>query len=190
MGNRKKAPGGKKVAGVGDKAVRLRTGKDWDEWFELLDKAGGQSMPHKEIASWLRENHIDSSWWSQMVTVAYEQERGLRQKHEKPAGFEIGRSKTIPVPVSALYDAWLDARVRRRWLGETGLKVRTAAANKSMRLTWSDGETIVAASFYSKGRGKSQVTVQHSKLKNKTAGERMKRFWGEALERLHAHLVE
>ena len=96
----------------------------------------------------------------------------------------------MPVSVSVLYDAWQDARVRRRWLGESGLKVRTAVPNKSMRITWSDGETIVAAQFYNKGRGKSQVTVQHTKLKNKAAGERMKRYWGEALDRLHEHLVK
>ena len=180
----------KKAAGVGDEAVRVRTGRGWDDWFKLLDEAGAKEMTHKDIAAWLRNNHIDSGWWSQMVTVAYEQERGLRQKHEKSTGFEIGRSKTVPVSVSALYDAWQDVRVRRRWLGESGLKIRTAAANKSMRLTWSDGETIVAAHFYSKGRGKSQVTVQHTKLKNKTAGDRMKRFWGEALDRLQEHLVK
>jgi hypothetical protein len=168
----------------------MRTGKGWDEWFELLDKAGAAKMPHKEAAAWLRDNHIDSGWWSQMVTVAYEQSRGLRQKHEKPSGFEIGRSKTVPVPVSVLYKAWSDARARKRWLGETGLRVRTAAANKSMRLTWSDGETIVAVNFYGKGRGKSQVTVQHGKLKDKTAAERMKLFWGEALGRLHTHLIK
>lgn len=57
-----------------------------------------KSTEHKDIALWLRENHIESGWWSQMVTVGYEQARGLRQKHEKPTGFDVGRSKTFPVP--------------------------------------------------------------------------------------------
>jgi uncharacterized protein YndB with AHSA1/START domain len=179
-----------KIAGVSGESVKKRTGKDWNEWFRLLDDAGAMKMKHKDIAAWLKANHMESAWWSQMVTVGYEQARGIRQKHEKPAGFEVGRSKTLPVPVSKLYGAWSDARARRRWLGETGLEVRGARANKSMRLTWSDGETIVAVTFYGKGRGKSQVTVQHTKLKDEAAGERMKRFWGEALDRLYAQLVK
>jgi len=179
-----------KVAGVSSAAVRAKTGKGWDEWLRILDQAGAKKMKHKDIAEWLRKNHIESSWWSQMVAVGYEQERGLRQKHQKASGFEVGRSKTLPVSASALYNAWKDARVRRRWLGETGIKIRTATPNKSMRLTWSDGTTIVAVQFYGKGRGNSQVAVQHTKLKNKKAGERMKRFWGQALDRLYDHLVK
>jgi uncharacterized protein YndB with AHSA1/START domain len=178
-----------KVAGVSDVAIRLRTGKSWDEWFEILDKAGATKMKRKDITAFLHKGHIESSWWSQTVTVGYEQARGMREKHEKPTGFEVSRSKTVPVPVSRLYAAWKDARSRGRWLGETGVKIRTAAENKSMRLTWSDGETIVAVLFYDKGSGKSQVTVQHTRLKNKTAGEKMKKYWGEALERMYSHLT-
>jgi len=177
------------MAGVSSEAVRAKTGKGWSDWFAILDKAGAKKMTHKDIAAWLRKHHIASGWWSQMVTVGYEQARGLREKHEKPTGFEIGRSKTVPVGVSKLYGAWKDARERRGWLGERGIKVRTASVNKSMRLTWSDGETIVAVHFYSKGRGKSQVTVQHTRLKNRSAGEKMKKYWGEALDRLYSKLA-
>jgi hypothetical protein len=38
-------------------------------------------MPHKQIAEYLYEKHGLSGWWSQVVTVVYEQERGLREKH-------------------------------------------------------------------------------------------------------------
>ena len=117
--------GYEKIAGVGREVVRAKTGRGWDEWFRILDKAGAKKMKHKDIAAWLKENYIESGWWSQMVTVGYEQARGLRQKHEKPTGFEVGRSRTLPVPVSALYDAGKDARLRGRWVGEPGRKVRT-----------------------------------------------------------------
>ena len=40
-------------------------------------------MPHKQIAEYLYEKHGLSGWWSQVVTVVYEQERGLREKHQK-----------------------------------------------------------------------------------------------------------
>lgn len=47
----------------------------------LLDKAGAKKMSHQEIANHLHTKHDVAPWWTQMVTVTYEQARGLRQKH-------------------------------------------------------------------------------------------------------------
>jgi uncharacterized protein YndB with AHSA1/START domain len=186
---RRKAEGGThKVAGVSDQTVHARTGKRWAEWFHILDEAGARAMVHRDIAAYLRKNHMSSPWWSQMVAVAYEQERGLRDKNQKPTGYEISRSKTVDVSVSKLYDAWKDVRIRRQWLNETDLVIRTDDPGKSLRLTWSDGETLVAVDFHDRGKGKSQVTVQHGKLKNPEEGERMGEFWGQALDRLEETL--
>jgi len=70
-----------KVAGIGASAVRKATGKDWQQWFTLLDKAGAAKMPHKDIACLLYQKHKLPGWWAQMVTVGYEQARGMREKH-------------------------------------------------------------------------------------------------------------
>jgi hypothetical protein len=50
-----------------------------------------------------------------------------------------------------------------------------------MRITWTDGNNGVSANFYAKGAGKSQVTVQHSKLPNGKVAEQMKTYWAEKL---------
>jgi hypothetical protein len=71
-----------KTAGISSAAVKKATGKDWKQWFTLLDKAGARKMPHKDIACLVYEKHQVSGWWAQMVTVGYEQARGLRQKHQ------------------------------------------------------------------------------------------------------------
>src|SRR5262249_29597219 len=45
-----KRPGGrlgKRELAVGDSAVQARTGKTWEEWFAILDRAGGVKMSHK-----------------------------------------------------------------------------------------------------------------------------------------------
>ena len=86
---------------IGDDAVRTRTGKDWSGWFRSLDRAGAKRMDHKQIVAHLRTHYELSPWWQRSVTVAYEQARGLRDVHEKPAGYEIGRSKTIAAPLAA-----------------------------------------------------------------------------------------
>ena len=174
----------KKAAGMTDEAVRKRTGKGWEQWFRILDRAGGRNMNHKQIVACLAKRSPEiGGWWMQMITVAYEQERGLRERHQKPGGYEISRSKTIGVSLSPLYNAWTDARLRRRWLPET-ITIRTATPRKSMRVTWADGKTSLSVNFYAQGSAKSQVVVQHIKLPDAKAAERMKTYWTKILEGL------
>lgn len=180
----KKASAARKIAGIGGDAAKARTGKDWEEWIAVLDKAGARKMSHKEIAAYLYDKQKIPGWWAQMVTVGYEQARGLRQKHEKAEGFEIGSSKTLDVPVAKAFAAWDDERLRRRWLKDSAFTIRKATPHKTMRITWVDSRTIVDVYFNSKGGGKSQVTVQHRKLADAKQAERMKKYWAEQLEKL------
>lgn len=171
---------------MSDDAVAAKTGKDWSDWFKLLDKAGAKQMNHQEIAA-VVEEHGAPPWWTQMVAVTYEQARGLREKHQKPGGFEISVSRTIEAPVVSAFKAWTEAKTRKRWLPAT-LTIRKATPNKTIRIAWEDG-TLVAASFYPKGDGKCQVVAQHAKLKDAKAGEKMKKYWGEALGRLKEEIA-
>ncbi|MDX6612093.1 MAG: hypothetical protein QOD75_1279 [Blastocatellia bacterium] len=176
---------------MSDEAVKAKTGKDWAGWFKILDQGGAQKMSHQEIVALLSSKHSVGPWWQQMVTVTYEQARGLRAIHEKPGGYEISVSRTIAVPVSKVFKAWQNAKTGGRWISEPGasatgspLVIRKATANKSLRLTWTDGKTIVGVAFLAKGTGKSQVVAQHSKLPDAKAAARLKKFWAGALDRL------
>ena len=171
--------------GVGDQAVRARTGKTWSEWLELLDAAGAQEMDHKAIVAYLAEHHAAiGGWWIQMVTVGYEQARGKRDKHEKPDGYQVSGSKTLAVPLAALYAAWTDEDVRRRWLPDAALAIRKAAPGKSLRIAWQGGASRVNVLFSPKGSDKSQLTVTHERLPDASAAERMKAYWKERLDEL------
>lgn len=176
------------ITGIGDEAVRAKTGKTWSQWFALLDRAGAAKMPHKEIATHLYERHGCPGWWAQMVTVGYERARGLRAKHETATGYAVSVSKTIGAPLGGLYRAWAVERTRRRWLPETGITIRKATPNKSMRITWIDGKTSLDVYFYGKGARRSQINVQHRKLSDAKQVAPMKAHWGERLERLKGML--
>ena len=173
---------------MSDDAVKAKTGKTWKEWFAVLDKAGAKKLTHQEIVKYLHTKQGVGPWWQQMVTVTYEQARGLREKHQKPSGYEISVSRTVNVPISKLYHAFANDKARNTWLAEDGLAVRKATANKSMRVTWNDVKTSLEISFISKGDDKSQVVVQHSKLPNAKASTTMKAYWRKALDRLRASL--
>lgn len=177
-----------RVAGVSDEAVRAKTGKGWSEWIAVLDAAGAADMDHPAIAKYLYNELGVSDWWSQMVTVGYEQARGRRQLHETARGFQISRSKTIDVSADRAFKAWSEAAVRKHWLPGRALKVRKATRNKSIRISWPDDESDVAVGFYPKGSGRVQVVVQHSGLSDANQAERMKEFWSAALVRLKSRL--
>ncbi|HKZ73986.1 MAG TPA: hypothetical protein VJ011_07975 [Steroidobacteraceae bacterium] len=129
---KKKAGPAEATRRVGDAAVKARTGRDWQQWFTLLDRAGAAKLDHKAIVALLTAKMPQvEGWWQQMVTVAYEQARGLRQLHEKPGGFEVSANRTIPVPIARTFEAWTDERLRSRWLDDASLVVHTGRLRPS-----------------------------------------------------------
>ena len=169
---------------ISDEAVKAKTGKVWQEWFAILDSAGAMDMSHTEIARYLKEKEGVPWWWAQMVANTYEQDRGLREKHQMPQGFQISVSKTIEVAVAALYRSWIDESIRMRWLPGDTCTIRKSTPNKSLRVTWGDGKTSVEVLFTAKGESKGQLVVQHSKLADADDAAEMKSYWREALGRL------
>jgi hypothetical protein len=81
--------------GIATERVVAATGHDHETWFARLDEAGATTMGHPAIARHLVEDHGVDGWWAQHLTVAYEQARGLRAKHQRPDGFAISKSRTV-----------------------------------------------------------------------------------------------
>jgi hypothetical protein len=170
-----------KLAGWSDELIKAKTGCDWDRWVKALDYAKAHEWPHREIARYIQEKYKVPGWWTQTVTVGYERIKGLRAiGQRRDGGFEANKSRTYPVPLTRLYRGFSDKRNRAKWLPGVDLTIRTATKDKSMRITWPDG-TSVAVGFWSKGDGKSSVQVQHGKLPDKAAADKVKAFWGERL---------
>jgi len=166
-----------KSSRISDEAVKAKTGKYQKEWFSLLDSIEGRKMSHKDIAIYLYEKYQISSWWSRMITVMYEQEKGLRDKHERPDGYSISVSKVVSVPVNILFNLWNDDNRLNQWLAQDGFTVRSRHLNKNMHIIWIDGKTSIDVNFYHKGQNKSQAVVQHNKLSSLNESEKMKLYW-------------
>jgi hypothetical protein len=172
------------LAGMSDEKIKAKTGCTWDRWVYALDRKGAEKMVHRDIVALVNEKYKIDGWWSQTVTVGYERIKGLRARGQRRDGsYEAGKSRTFNVPVTALFDAWADASVRRRWLNGKSVKVRTATAPKSMRLGWSDG-SIIAVGFMAKGKTKSSVALAHTKLPDRETASRLKEYWSERLDAL------
>lgn len=178
-----------KINGISSEAVQAKTGKTWPEWVAVLDKAGAQQMTHQQIVAYLQHEYGVGPWWQQMVTGGYEKARKGRAKGEMPDGFQAGANKTIAASAETVYRHWHTAKARARWLADDHLTVTTARAGKSLRARWNSDDSRVSVDFWPKGEGKTQVSVEHSQLKNARAAAQMKKLWAEALLNLKA-LVE
>jgi hypothetical protein len=179
-----------RLAGVGSEAVLKATGRAWDEWLRLLDRAGAKSLKHKDIALMLSRKFAVPDWWSQMITVGYEQARGLRAVYQKADGFSAHASKTVGTQLTRLYAAWSDPLQRARWLPNAPIEVSRSTDGKSMRMRWTQGGSHVDVGFYAKGADKSMVALEHGKLASARAVATQKAFWSDALARLKTLLED
>jgi uncharacterized protein YndB with AHSA1/START domain len=173
------------LAGMSDAAVKKATGRDWPDWVATLDAAQANDKPHREIVA-IVTSLGTPDWWSQMVTVGYERVRGLRDKGQRRGGtYEANKSRTFAVPIETLFAAITNARTRGKWL-DAKIKIRTANAKKTnmtIRASFDDG-TLVQFYLTPKGTTKSAVALQHQKLADKEAADRMKQVWTERLAAL------
>jgi hypothetical protein len=178
-----------KLGGKSDAVLREKTGRNWERWVKALDRAKAYAWPHREIAKHVQEKYRIPEWWAQTVTVGYERIKGLRAVGQRRDGsYDASKSKTFPVPLVLLYQAFDDPRTRSRWLPGVDLKVRSATREKSMRITWPD-KTWVDVWFTGKGPGKSQVALTHGKLPEQAAATQAKQFWTERLGALEEVLT-
>jgi uncharacterized protein YndB with AHSA1/START domain len=177
-----------KVAAANDAAVRRRTGKGWQQWWVLLDAAGAKEMDHPAIIKYLRDKHDLPDWWAQIVTVSYERARNIRRIDKRVHGQSVTiASKPINTTVASAYRAWTLRAERARWLGEAGLTIRGATADKSIRASWGSQSKIknnLEVEFKAEARGQVRVVVMQYRLASTAEVNKAKRFWETVLGRL------
>jgi hypothetical protein len=172
---------------ISDSLLVKTTGKPLEHWYKLLDKKGAARLAHSEIyelISQIPDLESLGQWNWNLLATSYEWSRGLKARGERKDGIEISVSKTVACPISRLYDTWMNDVSRKKWLGNEKIHVRKATENKSARITWSDGATSLSVDFYTKGNDKSQVVVQHQKIQDVAAAEKLKVFWTQKLDAL------
>jgi uncharacterized protein YndB with AHSA1/START domain len=175
-------------ARVSSEAVRERTGRGYDEWFAVLDDWGATGRTHKEIAAHLVEERGVAGWWAQSLTVAYEQERGMRAPGQRKDGYSANASKTVRAPMEEIFAAFVEEGIRERWLA--GLELTVLSDNPPKRVTadLADGTRVVLY-LTAKDTDRVSVAVEQSRLADAESIAEAKEFWRERLGRLKA-LVE
>jgi hypothetical protein len=171
-----------------DEKVRAATGKRWEAWFSRLDRWGARERKHGETVAFLMDEHDVPGWWAQSITMWYERARGIRLKHQQADGFTIYVSKTIAVPLGVLFDAFVTPRLRRKWLTDGRMSLRTSQPGRTARFDWGDGSTRASVSFVDKGPAKATVAVAHERLPDPDEAETAKASWRVRLADLESFL--
>jgi hypothetical protein len=162
-----------------DATIRERTGRGWEEWFDLLDEWGAADKTHREIARWLagQQGIHPLAWNAQAIAGSYERARRGRKVGEHEDGFTVTASKTVAVPIERLYSAFVDPDQRARWLPDAELRERTTIAPRSARFDWGDGASRVHVALSAKGEAKAIAALTHERLPDGREAERMKAYW-------------
>ena len=176
------------VLPTSDEAMRRASGRGYEDWFALLDAWGAAERSHTQIAAWLVSEHRVDGWWAQSITVGWERARGRRALHEMAGGFSVGATRTVSVDAERLLEAFTSLPVRERWLPGAPMRPRATPAAGTARFDWDDPPSRLIVSVVPKGPGKATVAVQHERLPEAAAGERLKAHWRERLAALKALL--
>ena len=199
------------VPTIRQEAVMKGTGRPVGVWFHLLDAWPDKEKGHAAMAKWLRDEHGQSLWWSQMITVLYERARGMRKVYERADGFATGVTRRIEASPQRAWDAiargenwmhWLssgarvDFRVGGRYSTPDGAAGRIASIRplKRVRLTWEHSKfsrgSYVIFELSAISGGKVTVGITHARIGSDEELKRLKKWWGEALNRLRDWLEE
>lgn len=171
------------VPSMSDAAVNAKTGRDWAQWFGVLDAAIATQLDHRSIVTLLSQKYAAPSWWRQMIAVEYERARGLRARHETSSGYSVAISKTVAVSLSHLYAQTADTAKRKKWFPKGAFVPSSRTRDKYLRGSWKAGARLEIG-FYAKGRDKSQIVVQVNKLAGTPQVERERTAWKSALSKL------
>jgi uncharacterized protein YndB with AHSA1/START domain len=175
-----------------DERIRERTGRGWEEWFDLLDSWGAESLDHTELGRRVAEllGIEILAWNTQAVTTSFERARGKRVVGERVGGDGIvaAVSKTIAAPAEDAFMAFVDPSRRSAWLPGVELRERTTSKPTTARFDVGDGRTRLVVYVEAKGASRSSVVVEESRLAGSAERDARKLFWRHALASLQAEL--
>jgi hypothetical protein len=167
------------------KPVERATNRTWDEWLRFMDGIGAQDLDHKAIALRVYEELDDSfeqrGWWTQAVTVAYEQHIGRRIPGQRPDGtFQTSVSRSTSSGMRELMDRWEQFAAGDEAVRDTVVAGDLRVSGTDRRLTWRtkarDGSSVVVISEPKKN-GTASLVVQHMGLATLELNEEARERW-------------
>lgn len=186
-------------------SIEQATGLSWPEWLVFFESVGAKDLTHPQIARHAYEHIVasgvlddtaanargrqnSSGWWSQNVTVAYEQHIGRRKPGQRADGtYEVSVTKSIGSDMADAFVWWMDMVAGQKEFngveldGEPRTSVTPVAHN--WRADLADGsKLLVSASLRNSSKAMIAITVQ--KLSSSKDAEQWRAYWKQFLSDL------
>ena len=195
---------------ITDAACKKTTGRTLKEWFKELE-ARGESQKRRDSINWLYEEMKEKdAWWSTTVWVEYERAKKIVNKKDGLIeGYNICVTKSIVAPLESVYLAFVKPAQLAKWFGagitanvvdggsfqdkdgNSGHYLRVRA-NKDLRFSWQgshpDSPTQVDVALADKGKGKTGITLTHTRIQSRPEADGLRAAWGIAFDQLKAKL--
>jgi hypothetical protein len=171
--------------------IERATDRTWDEWLRFMDAIGAEHLDHRQIALRVHDELGDGfrqrGWWTQSVTVAYEQYTGRRIPGQRPDGtFQTSVSRSTTLGTAELMEKWEafaaeDATVQGIVAGGD-----PRVSGTDRRTTWrtktGDGSSVIVTSEPKKNGTASLVATQIG-LPTPEANDEARARWASVVER-------
>ena len=174
--------------------VERATGRTWDEWVQFMDAHDAKNLDHHQIALKVYrelEGTIERlGWWTQAVTVAYEQYIGRRVPGQRPDGtFQMSVSKSTSLGMAELMEQWKDFAAGDATVQEI-LDVRDVrVSGTERRITWraraSDGSSVIVTSEPNK-KGTASIVAAQLGLATLESNDEARSRWSAIVARFLA----
>lgn len=170
-------------------AIEDTTGITWEDWVSYLDTQKARNLSHKEIADIVHEKikeQESAGWWSQSVTVAYEQHIGRREPGQRSDGsYEMSVSKTFDGTMDEALEEWVHMTSDLTGFNGVSFEKEPTWSEtekwRNWRVALSDGSRV-AVGIYQKSNDKASLGLGHMKLQNKEAADEWREFWKEFMK--------
>ncbi len=165
------------TADLSSDQLATNTGKQKEQWLEIIFQSEHRESKQRAIATWLQETHRVQKWWATSIALMYLKWR------EEPKTNAV--SDTV-VRVSKVIEA---SRVRvfsilnsERLYGEEFKRFLKITDSERLVLTFEDG-TRATIVFQDAG-SKCEVLVEHEFIAGKATVKNRTVFWNELLSRV------
>jgi hypothetical protein len=170
--------------------VERATNRTWDQWLQFMAAIGAEDLDHRQIALRVYEE-LDGTiqqlgWWTQAVTVAYEQYIGRRIPGQRSDGtLQMSVSRSTALGMHELMESWAafavqDETVQAVVAGD----VRISGTDR--RTTWrtkaGDGSSVVVTSE-PKRNGTASIVATQIGLPTPEAYDEARQRWSAVVER-------
>ncbi len=196
----------KLIGKVSSASVAKHTGRNWDQWIALLDKANARDWPHGEITMLLKKEYKLSPWWQQGVAIAYELHHGKRIEGRNLKGeYSTVATKTLPMSSKKAWSYLTSETGMARWLrpfsafpwkpgqgfevdGGIFGEIRTLKPGVRARFTWQEAHwqkpSIVQIHVVPRKGEKCVLVIQHERIPSASLKGKLRDQWKEALKNL------